>query len=217
MRKSRLSKVIQRRLIEHFVAGTTARCAASLVGVNVKTACYYYHRLRIIISQQKEKESEEVFNGEIEVDESYFGGTRKGKRGRGSGGKVPVFGLLKRGGRVYTKIISDASSSTLIPIIESKVVPDSIVYSDCWRGYNTLDVSEFKHYRINHSKLFADKQNHINGIENFWNQAKRHLRKFNGIPRENFGLFLKECEWRFNTPTAKAQLDQLIQWLKGCL
>ncbi|MBK2345311.1 transposase, partial [Francisella tularensis subsp. novicida] len=40
--------------------------------------------------------------------------------------------------------------------------------------------------------------NHINGIENFWNQAKRHLRKFNGIPREHFHLFLKECEWRFN-------------------
>ena len=62
MRKSRLSKVEQRRLIEHFVAGTTARCAASSVGVNVKTACYYYHRLRIIISQQLEKESEEVIN-----------------------------------------------------------------------------------------------------------------------------------------------------------
>ena len=199
------------------MAGTTGRCAASLIGVNVKTASYYYHRLRIIISQQIEKESEEVFRGEIEVDESYFGGVRKGKRGRGSGGKVPVFGLLKRGGRVYTKIIPDASSSTLIPIIESKVVPDSIVYSDCWKGYNVLDVSEFKHYRINHSKLFADKHNHINGIENFWNQAKRHLRKFNGIPRENFGLFLKECEWRFNTPTAKAQLAQLNQWLKGCL
>ena len=217
MRKSRLSKIVQRRLIEHFVAGTTARCAASLVGVNVKTASYYYHRLRVIISQQLEKESEEVFRGEIEVDESYFGGTRKGKRGRGAAGKVPVFGLLKRGGRVYTKIISDASSSTLIPIIESKVVPDSIVYSDCWKGYNVLDVSEFKHYRINHSKLFADKQNHINGIENFWNQAKRHLRKFNGIPRQNFGLFLKECEWRFKTPTAKAQLTQLHQGLKGCL
>ncbi|MDP3936032.1 MAG: IS1595 family transposase, partial [Alphaproteobacteria bacterium] len=126
-------------------------------------------------------------------------------------------GLLKRGGRVYTKIIPDASSRTLIPIIESKVVPDSVVYSDCWKGYNVLDVSEFKHYRINHSKLFADKQNHINGIENFWNQAKRHMRKFKGIPRENFEIFLKECEWRFNTPTAKAQLAQFIQWLKGCL
>jgi len=217
MRKSRLSKMVQRRLIEHFVAGTTARCAASLVDVNFKTASYYYHRLRVIISQQLALESGEVFKGEIEVDESYFGGVHKGKRGRGAAGKVPVFGLLKRGGRVYTKIIPDASSRTLIPIIESKVVPDSVVYSDCWKGYNTLDVSEFKHYRINHSKLFADKQNHINGIENFWNQAKRHMRRFNGIPRENFGLFLKECEWRFNTPTAKAQLAQLNQWLKGCL
>ena len=213
MRKSRLSKVVQRRLIEHFVAGATARCAAEIVGVNRNTAVYYYQRLREIISQQLELESEEVFKGEVEVDESYFGGTRKGKRGRGAGGKVPVFGLLKRGGRVYTKIIFDASGSTLIPIIESKVVPDSIVYSDCWKGYNVLDVSEFKHYRINHSKLFADKQNHINGIENFWNQAKRHMRKFNGIPRQNFGLFLKECEWRFNTPTAKAQLAQLNQWV----
>jgi transposase len=189
MRKSRLSKGIQRRLIEHFVAGTTARCAASLVGVNVKTACYYYHRLRIIISQQLEKDSEEVFKGEIEVDESYFSGIRKGKRGRGAAGKVPVFGVLKRGGRVYTKIITDASSSTLIPIIESKVVPDSIVYSDCWKGYNVLNVSGFKHYRINHSKLFADKQNHINGIENFWNQAKRHLRNLMVYPDRILGYF----------------------------
>jgi len=213
MRKSRLSKGIQDKLVEHFVAGATARCAASLVGVNFKTACYYFQRLREIIATELEAQSHEVFDGEIEVDESYFGGTRKGKRGRGAAGKVPVFGLLKRGGRVYTKIIPDASSATLIPIIERKVIPDSIVYSDCWRAYNVLDVSEFKHYRINHSKLFADKKNHINGIENFWNQAKRHMRKFNGIPRQNFGLFLKECEWRFNNPNPQSQLKQLRQWV----
>jgi transposase len=213
MRKSRLSKSIQGKLIEHFVACSTARCSASLVGVNFKTACYYFHRLREIIATELEAESHEVFDGEIEVDESYFGGTRKGKRGRGAGGKVPVFGLLKRGGRVYTKIIADASSATLIPIIERKVIPDSIVYSDCWRAYNVLDVSGFKHYRINHSKLFADRHNHINGIENFWNQAKRHMRKFNGIPRQHFGLFLKECEWRFNNPNPKDQLNQLKQWV----
>jgi transposase len=213
MRKSRLSKGIQDKLVEHFVAGATARCAASLVGVNFKTACYYFQRLREIIAEQLEAASHEVFDGEIEVDESYFGGTRKGKRGRGAAGKVPVFGLLKRGGRVYTKIIPDASSATLIPIIERKVIPDSIVYSDCWRAYNVLDVSEFKHYRINHSKLFADKKNHINGIENFWNQAKRHMRKFNGIPRQNFGLFLKGCEWRFNNPNPQSQLIQLRQWV----
>ena len=217
IRKSRLSKHKQNRLAEHFVAGTTARCAASLVGVNFKTSAYYFHRLREIIASHLEQEADAVFSGEIEVDESYFGGKRKGKRGRGAAGKIPVFGLLKRGGKVYTKIIPDASSATLLPIIERKVVPDSIVYSDCWRGYNALDVSDFKHFRINHSQLFADKTNHINGIENFWNQTKRHMRKFNGVPKGHFGLFLKDCEWRFNNSDPSAQLKQLRQWVKGQL
>ena len=189
MRKSRLSLVKQARLIEHFVAGTTARCAADLIGVNRNTAAYYFQRLREIIVDELEQESHETFDGEIEVDESYFGGARKGNRGRGAAGKVPVFGLLKRNGKVYTKIIPDASGASLLPIIQRKVIPDSIVYSDCWGGYNVLDVSGFKNYRINHSQLFADKQNHINGIENFWNQAKRHMRKFNGVPKAHFGLF----------------------------
>ena len=172
---------------------------------------------QITRSEALEQECHEAFGGEIEVDESYFGGRRKGHRGRGAAGKIPVFGLLKRGGKVYTKIIPDASSATLFPIIERKVIPDSIVYSDCWRGYNVLDVSDFKHFRINHSKLFADKANHINGIENFWNQAKRHMRKFNGVPKENFGLFLKECEWRFNNSNPPTQLLELRQWVREYL
>jgi len=198
--------------MEHFVAGTTARCAADLVGVNFKTAAYYYHRLREIICLATREET--PFTGEIEVDESYFGGIRKGKRGRGAAGKVPVFGILKRGGKVYTQVIPDAAGKTLMPIIKERVQPDSIVYTDCWRGYNVLDVSEFKHYRINHSVLFADQKNHINGIENFWNQAKRHMRKFNGIPAKHFPLFLKECEWRFNNPSPQTQLRQIKQWVK---
>jgi len=214
MRKSRLSQTKQLKLMEHFVSGSTARCASELVGVNRKTGALYYHRLRIIISNELELEAADFLSGEIEVDESYFGGHRKGKRGRGAAGKVPVFGLLKRGGKVYTKIIPDAKSSTLMPIIQKKVKPDSIVYTDCWRGYNVLDVSEFKHYRINHSKLFAHKHNHINGIENFWNQAKRHMRKFNGVPKDHFYYFLKECEWRFNNPSPKEQLTLLKQWVR---
>ena len=230
MRKSRLSKYKQGRLVEHFVAGTTARTAASLCGVNRKTAALYFLRLREIIAYELEAETADMLGGEIEVDESYFGGRRKGKRGRGAAGKIPVFGILKRGGKVYTKIIPDAASATLIPIIERKVVPllgdcfaftwqptDSIVYSDCWRGYNVLDVSDFHHFRINHSKLFADRHNHINGIENFWNQAKRHMRKFNGVPKIQFGLYLKECEWRFNNSDPSVQLSQLRQWVKKYL
>lgn len=211
MRKSRLSKDKQGRLIEHFVSGSTARCAADLVGVNFKTAAYYFHRLREIIYQATEDET--PFHGEIEVDESYFGGHRKGRRGRGAAGKVPVFGLLKRGGHVYARVIPDTKSKTLMKIIERRVVPDSIVYTDSYRSYNVLDVSEFKHYRINHSKLFADGRNHINGIENFWNQAKRHLRRYNGIPRQHFDLYLKECEWRFNYRPADRMMATLREWL----
>ncbi len=123
-------------------------------------------REKIAIKQQNRSEQ---FCGKIELDESYFGGVRKGKRGRGAAGKVPVFGILKRGGHVYTQVIDDTKTSTLMPIIREKIMPDSIVYTDCYRSYNALDVSEFKHYRINHSELFANKHNHINGIENFWN------------------------------------------------
>jgi len=140
-----------------------------------------------------------------------------GNRGRGAAGKIPVFGLLKRGGKVYAKVIPDASSKTLIPIIERKIRPDSIIYSDCWTAYNAIDVGRFHHYRINHSQLFADKTNHINGIENFWNQAKRTLRKYNGIPVQNFNLFLQECVFRFNFGSAKQQLATLKQWRKNHL
>ena len=215
MKKSKLSWYKQSKLIELFVAGSTARTATALVNVNKTTASYYFHRLRLLIHDNSEHL--EMFEGEIEVDESYFGGRRKGKRGRGAAGKTPVFGLLKRNGKVYTVIVPNAQSSTLLPIIREKVKPDSIVYTDTYKSYNALDVSEFKHFRINHSELFADKFNHINGIENFWNQAKRHLRKFNGIPKEHFYLFLKECEWRFNYSDPKDQLIILKQLVKNNL
>ena len=63
------------------------------------------------------------------------------KRGHGAGGKGPVSGLLKPKGKVYTKIILDAHSTTLVPIIEEKVVPGSVVCSGCWRMYNVPDIS----------------------------------------------------------------------------
>ena len=100
MRKSRLSQYKQNKLIELFVAGVTARTAAELVNVNKSTAAYYFHRLRLLIYQNSSHL--EMFDGEVEADESYFGGHRKGKRGRGAAGKIAVFGLLKRNGKVYT-------------------------------------------------------------------------------------------------------------------
>ena len=64
---------------------------------------------------------------------------------------------------------------------------------------------------------YFNTKNHINGIEDFWNQAKRYMRKFNGVPKAHFGLFLKKCEWRFNNSDPSAQLSQLRQWVRRYL
>jgi transposase len=94
MRKVRLSHDKQDLLIEHFVSGSMSLTAADLCGVNRKISSYFFLRLREIIALELEVESEAMFGGEIAVDESYFGGRRKGRRGRGAGGKMPVFDLL---------------------------------------------------------------------------------------------------------------------------
>jgi transposase len=213
LKRCKLSRKVQLKLLEFFVLEVTARSAADVLDLQVNTVALFYRKVRELIVEQAAT-NEELLGGEVEVDESYFGGVRKGKRGRGALGKVPVFGLLKRGGKVYVVPIPDAKATTLMPIIRKKIQPDSIVYTDTFGSYSALDVSEFHHSRINHSKLFADRQNHINGIENFWNQAKRVLRKYNGIPRQNFFLFLKECEFRFNYGSPKEQLKILCRWAK---
>ena len=217
MKKSRLSKYKQLKLIEFFLAETTARIASKMVNIHVNSAAYYFHRLRQVIFDKTQQESKAIFSGQIELDESYFGGKRKGKRGRGARGKIPVFGILKRGGKVYAQIIDDIKGKTLLSIVCRKIKLDGVVYTDTYPAYNGLDVSGFKRFRINHTQIFADKQNHINGIENFWNQAKRHLRKFNGIPKANFPLYLRECQWRFNNPCLKQKTKMLKKWTKGLL
>ena len=211
--RCKLSKKIQRRLLEFFTAEVTARTAADLLNIQPNTAALFYHKIRLVIDYYLSLEADELFDGEVELDESYFGGVRKGKRGRGAAGKTAVFGILKRNGKVYTIVVADTKQSTLMPVIKRKIKPDSFVYTDSYRSYNALDVSEFKHFRVNHSKEFTcGKNNHINGIENFWNQSKRTLRKYNGIDKKHFHLFLKECEFRFNYGTPSNQLKTLRKW-----
>jgi len=205
-------KRTQERLLEFFVLEVTARSAANILGIHPNSAALFYRKIRQVIAFYLAQEAAEVFNGEVEIDESYFGGVRKGKRGRGAAGKVVVFGMLKRHGKVFTVVVENTKTKTLMNEIARKIKPDSVVYSDAYHSYDALDVSEFHHYRINHSDVFVDEKNHINGIENFWNQAKRVLRKYNGIEKKYFYLFLKECEFRLNYGTPKIQLKILRKW-----
>lgn len=159
-------------------------------------------------------ETQPWLSGEIEVDESYFGGSRKGKRGRGAAGKVSVFGLLKRGGKVHVVIIPNAQQNTVIPIIRRTIEPDSIVYTDGFLSYDALDISEFRHDRINHSEKFVEARNHINGIENFCNPIEASFTTLQWDCREHFHLFIKESEWRFNYRQMAHLYKTLLGWAK---
>ena len=206
----KLSKRVQNKLLEFFILQVTTRSAADILSIQSNSAILFYRKIRTVIRHHLALAADEIFDGAVELNESYFGGCRK--RGRGTAGKVVVFGILKRNGQVYAVVVDNAKSETLLPVIKKKIMPNSIVYTDNLSSYDKLDVSGFIHYRINHSQAFVDCQNHINGIENFWNQAKRVLHKYNGIDRKSFPLFLIECEFRFNFGTPSQQLKTLRDW-----
>src|SRR5262249_48633950 len=156
------------------------------------TAALFFAKLRALIAARQEREMRQAFDGEVEIDESDFGGRRQGQRGRGAAGKVAVFGVLKRGGRGYAQINADCGRDTLLPIIRRRVKPDSVVYSDTFASYDTLHVEGSRHIRVNHEEELAGAGGRpINGIENFWSQAKRHMRRLNGVPKRSFHLFLQ--------------------------
>ena len=199
LKRAKISEYKFREIVKYFAFDLEAKKTAELVNLNRKTVQSYYNKIRQAIENYQECTT--AFNGEVELDESYFGGKRKGKdkRGRCIIDKVPVFGIKKRDGKVYTQIIKNASKAQIKPIIKRLIDKDSIIYTDDWKAYDGLVLDGYKHYRINHSKEFSrGKTNHINGIENFWGWSKMRLAKFKGIDRKHFHLHLKECEFRFN-------------------
>lgn len=96
---------MQLRLIEFFLLEVTARSAANLLAIHPNSAALFYKKLRTIIAFHLEQQAHEIFDGHIELDESYFGIIRKGKRGRGAAGKTAVFGILKHGGKMFTQTL----------------------------------------------------------------------------------------------------------------
>jgi len=198
-RRSRISEKKFRQLIKFFSLDLDATRTSEICNTNRNTVNRHFNLFRSRIARLCEKTS--PFTGTVEIDESYFGPKRvKGKRGRGASNKTKVFGILKRGGKIYTEIVPDCKSKTLQDIIRGKINPESVVNSDGWRAYDGLvDIGYSKHYRVIHSKdEFARGSSHINGIESFWSYAKRRLQKFQGVVKHTFYLHLKETEYRFN-------------------
>ncbi len=204
---------------KHLLYGSEAKKTAELTNLNRSTINNIYHKLRERIAELCEAESP-FQNGEVELDESYFGARRvRGKRGRGAKGKTPVFGMLKRGEKVYTQIVKNCSVKELMPIIKGKITPDTIVYSDGFKAYDGLvNYGYKKHFRVKHSENeFANGINHINGIENFWGLCKVRLAKFRGVHKHTFYLHIKECEFRYNCRNKNLYLILLKELRKNKL
>jgi len=215
LKHSKISKYKIKKILKCFCADINASQTADFLDINRRTIDRYFNIFREKIAKFSCERGCE--SGEFELDESYFGARRvRGKRGRGAAGKTPVFGLLKRDGKVFVTVVKNCSRASLLPIIQGKILEGSTIHSDGWKAYDGLILNGYDHYRVHHSKNeFARGKSHVNGIESFWSFAKRRLSKFNGIASQKFHLHLKECEfrWNFRNENIYAKMVEILKKL----
>jgi len=192
---NRLRRDLQ--ILYYFYLEISARRASKELGLNYKTVESRFMEFRKLIAAYCDKQSENL-KGELEMDESYFDGKRKGQRGRGAKNKAIAFGILERKGKVHTVIVPDVSADTLMERIKNKTKKGAVFYTDGWKSYASLH-QYGKHNIIKHDEdELVNGKTHINGIEGFWSYAKERFHKYHGINRNNYPLYLKEMEFRFN-------------------
>ncbi len=194
----RLSCIQWLSIVKLFELEVSTRKIASQVGIAYNTAYRAVQTIRYAILAHSEEDGFTLLGGEVELDESYFGGRRKGKRGRGASGKVPVFGILERNGKVKVSVVKDVTARTLLDLTMKTVRRGSIVYTDRFRSYDSLMFCGYRHLKVDHGMRFVSGKVYINGLEGFWSWAKERLIKHHGISKETFPLYLKELEFRYN-------------------
>lgn len=169
-----------------------------------------------------------VFDGTVEIDETYLGGSwrnkRKGrrsqgsKRGRGTA-KQAVFGILCRNGQVWAEIVPNVEADTLLPLLKKRVTPGAIVCSDTFRSYTGVAAKGYVHRLVKHEQQkYSDGQgNHINGLEGFWGYLKRMLASKGGVRQERLPLYLAEYVWRYNHRrlSVRDQIDCILSLIQA--
>lgn len=183
-------------IIKLFELELSAKKIFEQIDLSYPTVLKAVHIIRLAILANSN--GNDLLKGEIELDESYFGGRRKGKRGRGAFNKVPVFGILERNGIVKVEAVKDVKAETLLNLTVQTVRRGSIVYTDKFKSYDSLMFCGYRHLKIDHKKKFSSGKVYINGVEGFWSYAKERLIKHHGVSKERFPLYLKEMEFRYN-------------------
>ena len=173
------------QILYYFYLEISARKTAKELELNYRLVHRKFMQFRKAMANFCAKEAQKL-NGELELDETYFGGKRKGKRGRGANNKAIAFGILERNGKVYTLIVENVQAETLMQAIQEKTNKGSVFYTDGFRSYN--DLKQYgKHNVIRHDKdEFVKEKYHINGIEGFWSFAKERFHKYHGIDKKNY-------------------------------
>lgn len=178
--------------------GISAKQLERELGVTYKTAWRMFHKIRDLMG-----EDVAPFSGEVEMDETYIGGRRRGdKRGRPGkdSHKVPVAGVVQRGGKVAALVTKDAKKRTLMPIVEEKVLPETMVYTDELKSYDSLGEKGYKHERIPHAeKVYVVGNVHTNTIEGFWSLLKRGISGvYHSVSEKHLQRYLNEYTFRYN-------------------
>ncbi len=185
-------------LISSTRCGISAKQLERELGVTYKTAWRMFNQIRKLMGEQLE-----AFGGEVEADETYVGGRRRGgKRGRpgADSHKTPVVGVVQRGGKVAALVTKDTKRASVMPIIQEHVLPASLIYTDEYTPYNTLGRKGYVHHRIAHAeKVYVVGNIHTNTIEGFWSLLKRGIGGvYHSVSAKHLQSYVNEYAFRYN-------------------
>lgn len=175
--------------------GISAKQIQRETGVTYKTAWRMFKQIRSLLQEDTPK-----LEGEVEVDETYVGGVRKGKRGRGAEGKSKVIGAVERNGKVIAQVVPDVKRHTLVPFMTNKVSRNAVLYTDTFPSYDHMTRIGYTHLRIAHeAKEYARGKVHTNSIEGFWSLLKRGIGGvYHSVSEKYLQNYINEYGFRYN-------------------